>query len=96
MKKAHVLTCFLFLIIFLLHQSQPIAAGYHWKSVKIAGGGFVISIITCVLGKNLINAYTNEAVTYRWIETFKSWKPFPDLTSMAEWTFRNMIYLQIQ
>ena len=87
MKKAHVLTCLLYLLIFLPVQSQPNVAGYDWKSVKIGGGGFVTGIITCAQEKNLIFARTDVGGAYRWIEASKSWKPVTDWASKAEWTF---------
>ena len=87
MKRAHILTCILFFLISLPLQSQPNAAGYDWKSVKIGGGGFVTGIITCAKEKNLIYARTDVGGAYRWIEASRSWKPLTDWASKAEWTF---------
>ncbi len=64
-------------------QSQSVIAG-TWSNVKIGGGGFVTSIISCPAEQNLFYARTDVGGAYRWEESSKSWTPIMDWVSPAQ------------
>ena len=68
---------------------------YKFNSIRMGGGGFVSSIITCPTQKNLIFARTDVGGAYRWNEADKSWIPLHDWVSDSQWTFLGVEALAI-
>jgi photosystem II stability/assembly factor-like uncharacterized protein len=57
---------------------------YRWKSVAIAGGGFVDGVIYHPTAKNVLYCRTDIGGAYRWNETQKSWEPLLDWVTGAD------------
>jgi hypothetical protein len=78
-------TIIVLLMAVLMLQCKPeskkikVASGnYIWKSVQIAGGGFVDGIVFHPTEKDVRYARTDMGGAYRWSEEEKRWQPITD------------------
>ncbi|MEH1092484.1 cellulose binding domain-containing protein [Micromonospora sp. CPCC 205739] len=75
--------------------STPAAAAaaepYHWRNVRIDGGGFVPGIIFNQTEKNLIYARTDIGGAYRWEQASQSWTPLLDWVGPARWGYNGVV-----
>ncbi|RYE12748.1 MAG: exo-alpha-sialidase, partial [Sphingobacteriaceae bacterium] len=84
------LAFFLFLItvslvlVINLGYSQERIRPYNWKSVQIAGGGFVDGIIFHPTTKGLLYCRTDMGGAYRWNDALKAWEPLLDWVSYKD------------
>lgn len=60
------------------------AESFSWTSAAIGGGGFVSSIVTSPLEKNLYYARTDVGGAYRWQQSSKRWTPMMDWVDDSE------------
>ncbi|MEV7194841.1 xyloglucanase [Streptomyces sp. NPDC093510] len=61
------------------------AEPYHWKNVRIDGGGFVPGIVFNRTEPGLAYARTDIGGAYRWRESDRSWKPLLDSVGWDDW-----------
>jgi len=90
-KKIELL---LFLALFSAYANAQTDT-YKFNSIRMGGGGFVSSIITCPTQKDLIFARTDVGGAYRWNEADKSWIPLHDWVNESQWTFLGVEALAI-
>lgn len=83
------------ILVFLPGFIQAQTDTYKFNSIRMGGGGFVSSIITCPTQKDLIFARTDVGGAYRWNEADKSWIPLHDWVNDSQWTFLGVEALAI-
>lgn len=75
---------FCFIMPFLLVRAQQCTETYKWKSVQIAGGGFVDGVIYHPTAKDVLYCRTDMGGAYRWNENTKTWEPLLDWVSYKD------------
>jgi hypothetical protein len=82
MKKL-LIVCF-FTVLFSSARAQQPTAAYQWKSVQIAGGGFVDGVIYHPNAKGVLYCRTDMGGAYRWNDKIKTWEPLLDWVSYKD------------
>jgi hypothetical protein len=72
-------------------EAKPASGNYVWKSVQMAGGGFVDGIIFHPKEKGLRYARTDMGGAYRWSEEENRWLPITDWVSYKD---RNLMGIE--
>lgn len=72
------------LIFTLAAASLTAEKSFSWTTVSIGGGGFVSSIISSPVEKNLFYARTDVGGSYRWDESSKRWVSMMDWVDVSE------------
>lgn len=81
------LTCTLILLtgILFVATAQPVATAlYTWKSVQMAGGGFVDGVVFHPKAKGVRYCRTDMGGAYRWEEASRRWEPLLDWLSYED------------
>ncbi|MFB6835458.1 cellulose binding domain-containing protein [Streptomyces sp. NPDC056361] len=66
---------------------------YHWKNVRIDGGGFVPGIVFNRTEKNLVYARTDIGGAYRWNQSTATWTPLLDSVDWDHWGHTGVVGL---
>lgn len=93
LKKKFKMAGLLLAVFFTTSNAQTDT--YKFNSIRMGGGGFVSSIITCPTQKDLIFARTDVGGAYRWNEADKSWIPLHDWVNDNQWTLLGVEALAI-
>jgi hypothetical protein len=65
-------------------KAQKSNRPYNWKSVQIAGGGFVDGVIFHPTAKGLLYCRTDMGGAYSWNDALKAWEPLLDWVSYKD------------
>lgn len=86
MNRPHEMHTLLLALIFVPFASA-VSQSYHWKNVKIGGGGgFVPNIIFNPTKQGLVYARTDIGGVYR-MHSSGSWTPLLDWVDNAHWDY---------
>jgi hypothetical protein len=82
MKNILIAGCFFALVYSA--KAQSVTEVYRWKSVQIAGGGFVDGVVYHPTAKGVLYCRTDMGGAYRWNDHHQIWEPLLDWVSYQD------------